>query len=103
MLFGAEARSSDTLLARVHFQVPWSKHEEHSNATFPRQPPVASQLALPLEQLTVRIPVAIETTGIGRSKLYELIAAGELNIVKIGASTLITVTSLRRLIQKSRR
>lgn len=58
---------------------------------------------LPLEPLTVRIPVAVQLTGIGRSKLYELIAAGEVDVVKIGASTLITVASLRRLIQKSRR
>ena len=48
-------------------------------------------------------PVAVQLTGIGRSKLYELIAAGEVDVVKIGASTLITVASLRRLIQKSRR
>ena len=60
-------------------------------------------LPLPLEPLTVRIPVAVQLTGIGRSKLYELIAAGEVDVVKIGASTLITVSSLRRLIQKSRR
>ena len=58
---------------------------------------------LPLEPMTVRIPVAVQLTGIGRSKLYELIAAGEVDIVKIGASTLITVASLRSLIQKSRR
>jgi hypothetical protein len=58
---------------------------------------------LPLEPLTVRIPVAVQLTGIGRSKLYELIAAGEVDVVKIGASTLITVASLRRLTQKSRR
>lgn len=58
---------------------------------------------LPLEPLTVRIPVAVQLTGIGRSKLYELIAAGEVDVVKIGASKLITVASLRRLIQKSRR
>lgn len=58
---------------------------------------------LPLEPLTVRIPVAVQLTGIGRSKLYELIAAKEVDVVKIGASTLVTVASLRRLIQKSRR
>lgn len=58
---------------------------------------------LPLEPLTVRFPVAVQLTGIGRSKHYELIAAGEVDVVKIGASTLITVASLRRLIQKSRR
>ena len=55
-------------------------------------------LQLPLEPLTVRIPVAVQLTGIGRSKIYELIAAGKLDIVKVGASTLITVASLRRLV-----
>lgn len=60
-------------------------------------------LSLPLEPLTVRIPVAVQLTGIGRSKLYELIAAGEVETVKVGASTLVTVASLRRMIQKRRR
>ncbi len=62
-----------------------------------------SMLPLPLEPLTVRIPVAVRLTGIGRSKLYELIKSGDVEIVKVGASTLVTVASLRRLIQKSRR
>jgi hypothetical protein len=60
-------------------------------------------LLLPLEPLTVRIPVGVQLTGIGRSKLYGLIAAGEVETVKVGASTLVTVASLRRLIQKCRR
>jgi hypothetical protein len=60
-------------------------------------------LSLPLEPLTVRIPVAVQLTGIGRSKLYELIAAGEVETVKVGTSTLVTVASLRRLIQKRSR
>jgi excisionase family DNA binding protein len=60
-------------------------------------------LPLPLEPLTVRIPVAVQLTGIGRSKIYELIASGQIEVVKVGASTLITVASLRRLIQKARR
>jgi len=60
-------------------------------------------LSLPLEPLTVRIPVAVQLTGIGRSKLYELIAAGEVETVKVGTSTLVTVASLRQLIQTRRR
>jgi excisionase family DNA binding protein len=60
-------------------------------------------MQLPLEPMTVRIPVAVQLTGIGRSKLYELIAAGDIETVKVGASTLITVASLRHLIQKARR
>ncbi|MGE4307251.1 MAG: helix-turn-helix domain-containing protein [Novosphingobium sp.] len=42
-------------------------------------------------------------TGIGRSKLYELIAAGEIEIVKIGSVTLIPVASLQALIARHRK
>ena len=49
------------------------------------------------EPLTVRIPVALRMTGIGRSKLYQLIQSRDIEIVKIGAVTLIPVDSLRRL------
>jgi Helix-turn-helix domain len=59
--------------------------------------------SLPIEPLTVRIPVAVQLTGIGRSKIYELIKARKLDTVKVGASTLITVVSLRRLVEKQKR
>ena len=55
------------------------------------------------EPLTVRIPAAIRMTGIGRSKLYELIQSGDIEIVKIGSATLIPVESLRQLINRYRR
>ena len=55
---------------------------------------------LPLEPLTVRIPVAIRLTGIGRSKLYELIKSGDVETVKIGTATLVTMASLRRLVER---
>jgi hypothetical protein len=59
--------------------------------------------SLPIEPLTVRISVAVQLTGIGRSKIYELIKARKLDTVKVGASTLITVASLRRLVEKHKR
>ena len=43
----------------------------------------------------MRIPEACRITGIGRSKLYELIGAGEIAIIKVGAITLIPVESLK--------
>jgi len=49
--------------------------------------------------ISVRIPEACRLTGIGRSKLYELIVAGEIEIVKIGSITLIPMASLERLIE----
>ena len=42
-------------------------------------------------------------TGIGRSKLYELIASGDIEIVKVGAIALVPITSLKVLLQKPRR
>jgi excisionase family DNA binding protein len=52
--------------------------------------------------LTVRVREACRLTGIGRSKLYELIAAGEIEIVKVGAMTLIPVTSLEGFLDRKR-
>lgn len=60
-------------------------------------------ITLPIEPLTVRIAVAIHLTGIGRSKIYELIKAGKIDTVKVGASTLITVASLKKLTAKAPR
>jgi excisionase family DNA binding protein len=51
------------------------------------------------ELLSVRVKEACQLTGIGRSKLYELIASGDVEIVKIGAITLIPIASLKKLLQ----
>ena len=44
--------------------------------------------------MAVRVREACRLTGIGRSKLYELIAAGDIEIIKVGTITLIPVASL---------
>tara|TARA_R110000868_G_scaffold375711_2_gene640387 strand:- start:1662 stop:1856 length:195 start_codon:yes stop_codon:yes gene_type:complete len=54
------------------------------------------------ERITVRIKEACRITGIGRSKLYELIADGEIDIVKVGTMTLILVDSLKALTEGRR-
>jgi len=51
------------------------------------------------EPLSVRIKEACRLTGIGRSKLYELIASGDIEIVKVGAITLVPISSLKGLLQ----
>jgi excisionase family DNA binding protein len=53
--------------------------------------------------LTVRVGEACRLTGIGRSKLYELIAAGEIEIIKVGAITLVPVASLTGFLQRKLR
>ena len=54
------------------------------------------------EPLAVRIPDAVRMTGIGRSKLYELIASGDIETVKVGRCTLVPMESLRALLGKTR-
>jgi len=51
---------------------------------------------------TVRVREACRLTGIGRSKLYELIAAGEIEIVKVGTITLIPTAALQRFLDRRR-
>lgn len=54
----------------------------------------------PMMPLTVRVREACRLTGIGRSKLYELIAAEEINTIKVGAITLIPIASLRAFLRR---
>jgi excisionase family DNA binding protein len=46
--------------------------------------------------LAVRVREACRLTGIGRSKLYELIAAGEIRTIKVGSITLIPWAGLEQ-------
>lgn len=61
-----------------------------------------SETNLP-EPISMRVNDACRFTGISRSTLYLLIANGEIEIIKLGASTLVVTESLRRFINKMRR
>lgn len=52
--------------------------------------------------LTVRVSEACRLTGIGRSKLYELVKAGEIETIKLGRMTLIPMASLTKLLDRCR-
>lgn len=56
----------------------------------------------PIEPIAMRVPDACRYVGIGRSTLYVLIARGEVEIIKLGSSTLVLTASLRRLIERGR-
>jgi excisionase family DNA binding protein len=81
------------------------KRREGEGGTQLDLPLVKRELALRMRQadpITVRIPEAIRLTGIGRSKLYELIANRDVEIVKIGRCTLIPIASLHALIERAK-
>lgn len=48
--------------------------------------------------LAVRVRDACKLVGIGRSKLYELIRAGEISTFKVGTMTLISIAELERFV-----
>jgi len=52
--------------------------------------------------ICVTIDRAINMLGIGRTKLYELIAAGELETIHIGRRTLVLQESIDALIRRLR-
>lgn len=52
--------------------------------------------------ICVRANDAAHMIGLGRTKLYELIAAGEIETVKLGKSTLAITASLHGLIMRRR-
>jgi excisionase family DNA binding protein len=47
------------------------------------------------DPVTVTVPAAMKCSGLGRTKLYELISKGEIESVRVGARRLIVFASLK--------
>ncbi|MBL4865141.1 MAG: helix-turn-helix domain-containing protein [Pseudomonadales bacterium] len=56
-----------------------------------------------IEPIVMRVPEACRYLGIGRSTLYVLIGEGEIEIIKLGSSTLVLTASLRALVDRRRK
>ncbi|MBD3760591.1 helix-turn-helix domain-containing protein [Rhizorhabdus sp.] len=52
--------------------------------------------------LTVRVADAARLLGIGKTKIYELIGAQEIEIIKLGRATLVIRASLEAFIERQR-
>ena len=48
-----------------------------------------------MDRMLLRPTEAAETIGVGRSKIYELLASGELPSIRIGGSVRVPVDALR--------
>ena len=55
------------------------------------------------DRITATIPEFRRISGIGRSRIYELLDAGELESIHIGSRRLILIDSYRRLIERCRK
>jgi excisionase family DNA binding protein len=56
-----------------------------------------------VEPIVTTIKGTAEALGIGRTKIYDLINAGELETVKIGTRRLVTIASIRKLVEPEQR
>ena len=54
------------------------------------------------EPLTVSIRTASAMLGIGRSTLYVLLGAGEIETIRVGGRRLVMVTSLKAFVESQR-
>ena len=52
------------------------------------------------QRLLLRIPEVAETLGIGRTKIYEMIATGELPTVRVGRAVRIPVSTLQKWVEE---
>ena len=66
----------------------------------PNAPPVSPAELPAAMPITVRVKDACRLTGIGRSKLYELIGNDEIETIKVGTITLIPMASLKRFLER---
>jgi len=58
---------------------------------------------IPLKPLTVTIPVALNITGLGRTKFYQLLDDGTIESITIGRRRLVNYESLQALASGGRR
>ena len=52
-----------------------------------------------MEQISTSIKDAARALGLGRTKIYQLINSGDLEVVRIGRRTLVKARSIRALIE----
>ena len=55
------------------------------------------------DPISVKIPQAVQLTGLSRSRIYELMASGDIQFAKVGSSTLILMHSLRQFVESCRK
>jgi excisionase family DNA binding protein len=63
---------------------------------------VSEESELRLEPLTVTVKTACKLVGVGNTTMWGLIAAGQVDTIKIGKRRLVIFTSLKALLQRAK-
>jgi excisionase family DNA binding protein len=59
-----------------------------------------SQNEVPTQRLLLRVPEVAKALGLSRTKVYELIAAGELPVIRLGRAVRVSVTALQKWVEE---
>lgn len=68
-----------------------------------RYPQTTGEAPLAIDPISVRIPEAVRMTGLSKSKIYQLIASGDIDAAKVGRATVVFVDSLRSFLRSRRK
>jgi len=89
-----EAMRSVMIFDAESNQVRWNMSTLQGKANPLRNPQEGAS-----QRLLLRIPEAVETLGIGRTNIYELIATGELPTIRVGRAVRISVSTLQKCVE----
>ncbi len=59
-----------------------------------------SQNEVSSQRLLLRVPEVAKALGLGRTKVYELIATGELPVIRLGRAIRVSVTALQKWVEE---
>ena len=59
-----------------------------------------NQNEAPTQRLLLRVPEVAKALGLGRTKVYELIAAGELPVIRLGRAVRVSVRTLQKWVEE---
>ena len=59
-----------------------------------------SQNEVSTQRLLLRVPEVAKALGLGRTKVYELIATGELPVIRLGRAVRVSVTALQKWVEE---
>jgi excisionase family DNA binding protein len=70
---------------------------------FVRQQIIDGAAAHTIEPISIRISEAVRVTGLSKSKIYQLIASGDIEAAKVGRATVVLVESLKSFLRSQRK